>query len=95
MRNLSLLLPSLRDNQTCARLPLMSLTGGEDLGDGNLDSDLNATGKHLTERIGLLGMVLSFIRQLVTGGTLLDLEELHIHKNRGKRRTKGVEKSDE
>ena len=95
MRNLSLLLPSLRDNQTCARLPLMSLTGGEDLGDGNLDGDLNATGKHLTERIGLVGMVLGFIRQLVTGGTLLDLEELHIYKNRGKRRTKGVEKSDE
>ena len=69
------------------------LTGGEDLGDGNLDGDLNATGKHLTERIGLVGMVLGFIRQLVTGGTLLDLEELQsAYKNRGNCRAKGAGK---
>lgn len=76
----------------CVRLPLRPLTGGEDLGDCNLNGDLNATGKHLTERIGLVGMMLGFIRQLVTGGTLLDLEELQrAYKNTGNCGTKGAE----
>ena len=55
---------------------LASLTSGKDLGDGNLGSDLNATGNDFTERLGLLGLVLGFVRELVTSGTLLDLEEL-------------------
>ena len=55
---------------------IASLTSGEDLGDGNLGSDLNTTGNGLAERLGLLGLVLGFVRELVTSGTLLDLEEL-------------------
>ena len=56
---------------------LASRTSGKDLGDGNFGSDLNATGNDFAERLGLLGLVLGFVRELVTSGTLLDLEELH------------------
>ena len=80
------------ESNMCSLAVERPLTRGENLGDGDLDGDLNATGKHLTERIGLVGMVLSFIRQLVTGGTLLDLEELQrAYKNIGNCRTKGTE----